>query len=116
MHIFTNAAIDNIDSKNKQLLYTCKSEEDSDNAIIHSAIQLLMINNIGDKPASITIYINIARNTEQEEIILLKESKIEVSNSLVIERVINLQPNDSIYLQAEKENTLSAFCSILEVV
>ena len=109
-HIFTNAGISNINSNEKQLLYTCNP----DNNIIHSAIQLLMINNISESnQASVTVTIYIKKLNI--EVILLKESKIEVNNSLVIERIINLQPGDSIYLKAKEKNTLSVFASILEV-
>jgi len=110
MHIFTNAGITNINSMEKELLYICPDE---DTNIIHSAIQLLMINNISESTASVTVTINIKRFNI--EVILLKDSKIEAGSALIIERILNLQPGDSIYLIAEEENTLSTFCSILEV-
>ena len=111
MHIFANAGIDNINSNEKQLLYTC---EPNPNKVLHSAIQLLMINNISESnQASVTVTIHIDRL--KKDIIILKESKIETGSALIVERVINLQPGDSIFIQAKEENTLSVFCSILEV-
>lgn len=103
---FKNAGI--IVSTPSTLLYTCPSNLKA--AVIH-ALYLTNLNDVAEE--KVILEIEDSSTTLKHKI--LYNVRIPVGSTLIIDKVINLESNDKVYITAAENNMIEAFASLVEV-
>jgi hypothetical protein len=107
MNNYKNAGI--VAGTTPTLVCTCTPPQ---KAIVIHSLFLTNLDDINDIRINITVHKSIGNKT----VYISKNIKVPVGSTLIIDKVINLEPNDYVAVFASAANVTDVFASYLEVL